>query len=97
RKTGTFERLTYDPNHPEKLNRLPAVTGKDWSDHITFIAEDSTGTIWIGTYYAGLVRYDPATKEITHYDSSDKSRRNGFPDNSGWCAYTSRDGSLWIS
>ena len=97
RKTGTFERLAYDPLHPEKLSRPPLKTGKEAADHITFITEDGAGAIWIGTYYAGLVRYDPFTKEITHYDSTDKSRKNGFTDNSGWCACTSRDGVLWIS
>src|SRR4030095_10416419 len=91
RKTGSFERLTYDPRHPEKLSRPPVKTGKDWSDHITFIVEDGSGAIWIGTYYAGLVRYDPLTKEITHFDSTDKSRLKGFMGNSGWCAYTSRE------
>ena len=97
RKTGTFERLTYDPKHPEKLSRPPIVTGKDFADHITFIIEDALKAIWIGTWYAGIVRYDPATKEIIHFDSTDKSRPNGFTDNNGWCAYTSRDGNLWIS
>ena len=97
RKTGTFQRLTYDPLHPEKLSRPHLKTGKDWSDHITFITEDGAGAIWIGTYYAGLVRYDPVTKEITHYDSTDNSRKNGFTDNSTWAAYTSKDGVLWIS
>jgi signal transduction histidine kinase/ligand-binding sensor domain-containing protein len=97
RKKGTFERLIYDPTHPEKLSRPPLKTGKDWADHITFITEDGAGAIWIGTFYAGLVRYDPITKEITHYDSTGKSRPKGFTDNSSWCAYKSRDGVLWIA
>jgi signal transduction histidine kinase/ligand-binding sensor domain-containing protein len=97
RKTGTFERLSYDPMHPEKLSRPPLVTGRDWADHITFIAEDGAAKIWVGTFYAGIICYDPVTKEITHYDSTDKSRPKGFTDNSTWCAFTSRDGVLWIS
>ncbi len=97
RKAGVIERLNYDPQHPEKLSRPPLVTGKDWADHITFITEDGARKIWIGTFYAGLVRYDPITKEITHYDSSDKSRPKGFTDNSSWTAFKSRDGAVWIS
>ena len=61
-------------------------------DHITFINEDSTGAIWIGTYAAGINRYDPVTKKITHYQSG-----NGFPDSTCWNGFISRDGVLWIS
>ncbi|HTQ66454.1 MAG TPA: two-component regulator propeller domain-containing protein [Puia sp.] len=94
RKKGTFERLTYDPAHPEKLSRPPIAKGDEW-DHITFIKEDGAGAIWIGTYHQGLVRYDPITKEISHY-IGEKSRPKGFSDSTSWCAYTSREGVLWV-
>src|SRR6478735_5881271 len=42
--------------------------------------------------YAGLNRYNPVTKKITHYQSS-----NGFPDSICWNDCISRDGVLWIS
>ena len=95
RKTGTFERLTYDPAHPEKLSRPPVKKG-DLYDHITFITEDIAGTIWIGTYSEGLVRYDPVTKQISKF-KAEKSRSHGFTDSTSWCAFTSRDGTLWIA
>jgi sensor histidine kinase YesM/ligand-binding sensor domain-containing protein len=91
RKTGSFTRLTYDPNHPEKLSR-PLVNKWKYMDHITFIAEDMTGAIWIGTYAAGINRYDTVTKKITHYQSG-----NGFPDSTCWTGFMSQDGVLWIS
>jgi ligand-binding sensor domain-containing protein len=91
RKTGSFTRLTYDPNHPEKLSRPPVNKG-NFMDHITFITEDMTGAIWIGTYAAGINRYDPVTKKITHYQSG-----NGFPDSTCWTSFISHDGVLWIS
>jgi len=91
RKTGSFTRLTYDPNHPEKLSRPPVNKG-NYMDHITFITEDMTGVIWIGTYAAGINRYDPVTKKITHYQSG-----NGFPDSTCWTSFLSQDGVLWIS
>ena len=78
RKTGSFTRLTYDPHSPEKLSR-PPVNKADPMDHITFITEDMTGAIWIGTYAAGMNRYDPGTKKITHYQSG-----NGFQDSTCW-------------
>ena len=91
RKTGSFTRLTYDPNHPEKLSRPPVNKG-DPMDHITFITEDMTGAIWIGTHAAGMNRYDTVTKKITHYQSG-----NGFPDSTCWTSFLSHDGVLWIS
>jgi len=91
RKTGSFTRLPYDPNHPEKLSRPPVNKGNPM-DHITFITEDMTGAIWIGTYAAGINRYDPVKKKITHYQSG-----NGFPDSTCWTSFLSRDGVLWIS
>jgi len=91
RKTGSFTRLTYDPNHPEKLSR-PPVNKVNPMDHITFITEDMTGAIWIGTYAAGINRYDPVTKKSTHYQSG-----NGFPDSTCWTSFLSHDGVLWIS
>ena len=95
RKTGTFERLTYDPALPEKLSRPPIKKG-DRADHITFIKEDICGKIWIGTYNQGIVRYDPDSKKINHF-IADKITPNGFNDSTTWCAYTSRDGTLWIA
>jgi ligand-binding sensor domain-containing protein len=95
RKTGTFERLTYDPKHPEKLSRPPIKNG-DSADHITFIKEDMSGNIWIGTYHEGIERYDPLTKKITHF-LAETTSVNGFADSTTWTAFTSRDGTLWIA
>jgi ligand-binding sensor domain-containing protein len=91
RKTGSFTRLTYDPNHPEKLSRPPVNKGNPM-DHITFITEDMAGAIWIGTYAAGINRYDPVTKKITHFELG-----NGFRDISSWTSFLSHEGVLWIS
>lgn len=91
RKNGCFTRLTYDPNHPEKLSRPPVNKGNPM-DHITFITEDMTGAIWIGTYAAGMNRYDPVTKKIIHYQSG-----KGLTDSTCWISFLSHDGVLWIS
>jgi class 3 adenylate cyclase len=93
RSTGSFERLLYNPANPEGLSRpklKPGIYGN--TDHITFINEDKTGAIWIGTYAAGINRYDPVTKKTTHYLSG-----NGFPDSTCWSGYISHDGVLWVS
>jgi signal transduction histidine kinase/ligand-binding sensor domain-containing protein len=89
REKGTFERHTYDPLKPEQLSRPPYKKG---FDHITFIQEDVVGDIWIGTYAAGINRYNPVTKKIAHYESG-----NGFPDSSSWNGFISHDGVLWVA
>jgi class 3 adenylate cyclase/ligand-binding sensor domain-containing protein len=91
RSNGLFARHLYNPKEPGKLSRPPIKPGEE-NEKITFINEDSTGAIWIGTMYSGINRYDKETKKITHYKGS-----NGFPDNSGWNAFTSRDGVVWIT
>ncbi|HYK44688.1 MAG TPA: ATP-binding protein, partial [Parafilimonas sp.] len=96
RQNGTFERLTYDALHPEKLCRPPVKKGNH-IDHITFIAEDVAGKIWIGTYSEGIVCYNAKTKKIDHFNSDDKKRAKGYTDNSTWQCYVSKDGTVWIS
>jgi len=90
REKGSFERRLYNPAKPDGLSRPKLKPGG--MDHISFINEDSTGAIWIGTDAAGINRYDPVTKKITHYEAG-----NGFPDSTCWNGFISRDGVLWIS
>ena len=96
RASGTFKRHLYDPSHPDELGLLPGKKGISDFSHITFITEDAAGAIWIGTLDAGLNYYDPKTQKVKHY-ASDKDSTGEFTGNSAWCAYTSRDGILWIS
>ena len=100
RTRGTFQRHSYDPAHPEKLSR-PMRSKTLPHDHITFITEDRTGAIWIGTSDAGINRYDPKTNSIRYIKPSDRMGSdtidNVVPDNTSWAAYTSREGILWIS
>jgi len=96
RATGKFERHLYDPAHPEKLSRPPQKKiVNEADDHITFIKEDVTGAIWIGTFEGGLNRYDPKTRLVSHYEAksdADTSHRIG-----AWEMYSSREGVIWIS
>jgi ligand-binding sensor domain-containing protein len=71
RKTGRFERHLYNPDKPDQLSRPPLK--KDQfaydNDQVTFITEDVTGSIWIGSMWSGINRYDTLTKKITHYEA----------------------------
>ena len=69
---------------------IPATISPD--DHITFIREDGAGLLWIGTFESGIIRYDPSSGSTIHYGDG-----QGLMDNSGWQAYTSREGVLWFS
>ena len=101
---GTFTHYFYHSTHPEQLSRPPFYK-ENWFDHITFIKEDITGAIWIGTLGQGINRYDPRTKNITHYGIvrrgdkivSAKDTAAGYKDFWTWSAFTSRDGLFWIS
>ena len=94
RKTGKFERHLYNPDKPDQLSRPPLKKDTDAfnNDQVAFIKEDITGSIWIGSMWSGINRYDTLTKKITHYEGS-----NGFADSSAWNAFISRDGTLWFS
>jgi len=91
RRTGKFDRHPYDPKKPDQLSRPPLRLHAD-NDKITFITEDSTGSIWIGTMYSGINRYNIDTKKITHLEHS-----YGFPDSTSWNISVSRDGVVWIT
>ena len=97
RETGKFQRYPYNPDNPGQLSRPLLKTAQQDkfahdNDQVTFIIEDTAGEIWISSMWSGINRYNPFTKKMTHYDST-----LGFPDRSGWNAFLSRDGVLWIS
>ena len=96
RKTGTFQRHLYDPANPEKLSRPPLKKNVPFADdHISFIKEDATGAIWIGTFQGGLSRYDPKTG-LNHRFKTGKGD-DSLHENGPWVMYSSREGILWLS
>ena len=98
REAGTFQRLPYDPKHPENLSR-PALISRDPGtapDHITFINEDKGGRIWIGTFGNGINIYDPEKKIVTHF-SADENNINKLPNSEFWRAFRSKEGIMWVS
>ena len=59
---------------------------------INFIQEDSKGTIWLGGYESGLMRYIPALKTTRFFTKAD-----GLPSNVVLGMLEDAAGNLWIS
>ena len=104
RKTGRFTRHPYNPDHPENLSR-PVLTRQDYA-FISFLLEDSTGQIWIGTVDNGVSRYNPDSDQVTHFSMSSEFREDVVQNddwksfresNSAWDGYAGKDGLVWIT
>jgi ligand-binding sensor domain-containing protein len=71
---------------PVKLSRSPVQSTLSYvDDHITFIREDATGSLWIGTMMSGITQYDPKSGSIIRYGSG-KDSTGDFPDKTAWAA-----------
>ncbi|HLO81015.1 MAG TPA: two-component regulator propeller domain-containing protein, partial [Chitinophagaceae bacterium] len=104
RATGKFTRYPYDASHPDKLSR-PVLVDRT-NDFISFIKEDLTGKIWIGSLLGGINSYDPATQKITHFGTVQDEKKkaffakdtlSGFKDMGAIRAFLAKDGLLWIA
>lgn len=58
-------------------------------DDISAIVQDRAGNLWIGTYGAGLVRFDGSY--FSHFDIE-----SGLPDNHILSLFIDKDGFIWI-
>ena len=60
-------------------------------EHITSMAVDTSGTIWVGTQNAGILRYNPATG----FDTLNTA--DGLPENAVKRIFIDPGGAAWIS
>lgn len=60
-------------------------------EHITSMAVDISGTIWVGTQNAGILRYNPATG----FDTLNTA--DGLPENAVKRIFIDPEGAAWIS
>jgi ligand-binding sensor domain-containing protein len=97
RATGKFERHLFDPANPNKLSRSIVKYARWTDDYITFIKEDMTGSIWIGTFASLLSRYNPITQKTERLPPI--SANSNAPDffTSYFQACTSSDGEVWFA
>ena len=105
RKTGKFTRYLYNPSQPGKLSG-PPISKTDTTDAISFIQEDHTGKLWIGSFENGINWYDPKTQQLYHYglvkDKIDntafaKDTLTGFKDAGTVRILVTADSSTWIT
>lgn len=57
-KNETFTNYIANPDDPDAI----------WGEVIHSIAEDSQGNIWLGSFEAGLNKFDPKTGKFKHYN-----------------------------
>ena len=65
------------------------------SDRATSVLEDRSGSVWVGTWDAGLDRFDPATGTFSHY-VHDPADPTSLSDNTVYSLVEDRNGDLWI-
>ncbi|MFY0654533.1 MAG: response regulator [Cyclobacteriaceae bacterium] len=72
-------------------NSPGSISGGD----ILALFEDSSGTIWIGTYQDGLNRYDQSTDSFIAY-RHDSDDIHSISDNKINCIYEDQEGYIWV-
>lgn len=81
-KDKTFIHYILDKENPYGLNTLA-------------IHDDRFGNLWIGTYEAGLFKFNKITGDIVHY-LCDSNNPNSISDNTFWKIFEDSWGNLWI-
>ncbi|SEI56729.1 Two component regulator propeller [Dyadobacter sp. SG02] len=72
------------PRDETQVKRFPRI--------INCVREDARGTIWIGSYYGGLTRYDRASNTFINF-----TRKDGLPNDNVLGILDDERGNLWIS
>jgi ligand-binding sensor domain-containing protein len=81
----TFTVYRHDPNQPNSLSY----------NEIRTIYEDSSGVLWIGTFYGGLNKFDAEKELFIHYQN-DPDDPNSLSHNNVKTVFEDRLGVLWI-
>lgn len=81
----SFKVFKRDPDNPKSIS-------DGW---ITAIAEDQDGYLWVGAGTGGLNRYDPVSREFTHYQRENFSSAS-LSDDHITSLLVDQDNQLWI-
>ncbi|MFB3854444.1 MAG: two-component regulator propeller domain-containing protein [Vicinamibacterales bacterium] len=81
----SFEVFKHDAADPTSLSH----------NEIKCIFEDREGIIWIGTFYRGLERFDPAAKRFTHFQHDPRDPLS-ISNDIVWAVLEDRESRLWV-
>ncbi len=82
---GEFDVWRHDPADSESLS----------DDRVTALAEDAQGSLWAGTFGAGLNRFDQDLGTFLRF-ANDPSRRSSLSNDTVLTIHSSPAGDLWI-
>jgi signal transduction histidine kinase/ligand-binding sensor domain-containing protein/CheY-like chemotaxis protein len=85
----------YDGYSLKSYLHAPEDSNSMSDDSISAIFKDRDGILWVGTYFAGLNRLDPARGTLTHYRHESGNARS-LGDDRVMCVYQDRSGVLWV-
>ncbi len=85
-------------NYP--ISTKVPVPGKSVSDSLNSptvwgIREDKNGMLWLGTHTGGLNKYDPKTKQFTHY-VPDPNNPDSLTNIIVWSTFEDSKGNFWV-
>jgi diguanylate cyclase (GGDEF)-like protein len=66
-------------------------------DQIIYALEKEGDTLWIGTYHAGVYRYDFINKSLEHYDYNQKKPDQGIADHLIYDILVDKKERVWIA
>jgi len=93
---GTEDGLNkYDGHRFTIIRHIPDDPSSLAYNHILSLYEDRTGTLWIGTFLAGLDRYDSTQDRFIHY-RHDPKNPNSLSHDMIRTIYEDLSGTLWI-
>ncbi len=64
-------------------------------NEIKCVFEDRAGILWVGSFYRGLERFDPATKRFSHFQH-DPANPRSLSNDIVWTVLEDRAGRLWV-
>jgi ligand-binding sensor domain-containing protein len=88
---GTDQGLNFLPNHSSQWRTWTSRQGLP-GDHVSALATDPDGSIWIGTFPGGVARLDPESGQVRKYGIE-----SGLASNSIFGLTFDREGRLWVS
>ncbi len=93
---GTEDGLNrYDGYGFTVMRHKPKDTNSLSYNDVTTVYEDHEGIIWIGTFNAGLNRFDPSEESFSRFQFQ-LNDNNSISHNNINCIFEDNDGTLWI-